>query len=133
MADGVLAATSGGINDAIESVGCYPVLDDLYVLPEQVTAKPGEVGIRELVPAAARGVRSGLRVACQRDAATKLLRELPDVRVLLHLDSREMRAAADVAPPAAIELCLVPASEPAAEDAALRGDLTQRMLLVRHP
>ena len=108
------------------------LLDDVHVLAEQVAAEPGEVGIRELVPAAAGALSVRLGVARERGAAVNLLRKLPDVRVFLHLRAREVSASSDVRFPAAIELCVVPASEPAAEDAELGSGLTERVLLVRH-
>lgn len=125
-----LARSAGTVGKAAVT---STLLDDLNVLSEDIAAEPGEVRVRELVPAAARAISFRLGVTRERDAAADLLRKLPDVCVFLHLRARQVSASADVRSPAAIELHIVPAPEPTAEDAELGSGLTERALLVRHP
>ena len=101
-------------------------VDDLNRLVQQIETESRDLVVGELVPTATGTVAGGsLGVAGQRDVVTDLFGELPEIRVLLHLGPREVRASPDVIPPPPIELRRVPAAESPAEDSPLCRHLTQ--------
>ena len=89
-------------------------------------AEPGELLVRELLPTPTGTRWPGRRVARECDPLAELLDQLPDVRVALHLLSRQMRTAANRAPAPPVEFGGAPPPEPAAENSSFGGDTADR-------